>query len=221
MAKLKRLSVVFLSLVKNPANKKDIVYKSADGKFTDEKELKITKSTAEGMVYGTVYAPNEKDSQGDWADAETIKKAAHDFVAKGALSNVDTEHNEQLSGAKVVESHIDEKGAWQVGIQMNPASDEFKKVQKGEIKGLSMGAYCEKSDEEPTSDPGKTADGTEKILKSVQEGLEKINERLDKIEKGVDRVPKSRQLSIDGELVKITKDGDAPVFQEFNFANLD
>ncbi len=221
MAKLKRLSVVFLSLVKNPANKKDIVYKSADGKFTDEKELKITKSTAEGMVYGTVYTPNEKDSQGDWADAETIKKAAHDFVAKGALSNVDSEHNEKLTGAKVVESHIDDKGAWQVGIQMDPASDEFKKVQKGEIKGLSMGAYCEKSDEEPGTDSGKGSEGTEKILKSVQEGLEKISERLDKIEKGVDRVPKSRQLSIDGEIVKITKDGDSPVFQEFNFANLD
>lgn len=221
MAKLKKLNVVYLSLVKNPANKKDIVYKSADGKFTDEKELKITKSTAEGIVYGTVYAPNEKDSQGDWADAETIKKAAHDFVAKGALSNVDTEHNEKLSGARVVESHIDEKGAWQVGIQMNPTSEEFKKVQKGEIKGLSMGAYCEKSDEEPGTDPGNGTDGTEKILKSVQESLEKVNERLDKIEKGVASVPKSRQLSIDGDNVKIEKSGEEAAFQEFNFNSLD
>ncbi|MDD2230512.1 MAG: XkdF-like putative serine protease domain-containing protein [Candidatus Cloacimonetes bacterium] len=221
MAKLKKLNVVYVSLVKNPANKKDIVYKSADGKFTDEKELKITKSTAEGMVYGTVYSPNEKDSQGDWADAETIKQAAHDFVAKGALSNVDKEHDEKLTGAKVVESHIDEKGAWQVGIKMDPSSEEFKKVQKGEIKGLSMGAYCEKSDEEPSTDADKTPDETAKILKSVVDSLEKVNERLEKIEKGVDKVPKSRQISIDGESVKIEKGGDEAAFQEFNFSSLD
>jgi len=221
MAKLKKLNVVYISLVKNPANKRDIVYKSADGKFTDEKELKITKSTSEGLVYGTVYEPNVKDAQGDWADAETIRKAAHDFVAKGALSNVDKEHDEKATGAQVVESSLDDQGAWKVAIKLDPASETFKKVQKGEIKGLSMGAYCEKSEEEPPcADPGKTPDETTLILKSLSDGLEKLNERLDKIEKSVDKVPKSRQISIDGESVKIEKGGEEPALQEFNFSIL-
>lgn len=221
MARLKKMRVVFISLVKNPANKKDIIYKSADGKFTDDKVLKITKSTPQGLIYGTVYSPNEKDAQGDWMTKEDIQEAAHGFVEKGLIGNVDNEHNEKLSGAKVVESHINDKGAWEVVVKTDPASEVFKKVENHEIEGFSLGAYCEKSDEEPGTDPGNGTDGTEKILKSVQESLEKVNERLDKIEKGVSRVPKSRQLSIDGDNVKIEKSGEEAAFQEFNFNNLD
>lgn len=220
MAKLKKLKVVFLSLVKKPANKLDIVYKSADGKFTDEKELKITKSSPEGMVYGTVYEPDVKDVQGDWADKETIREAAHNFVLKGSTGNVDTEHNEKQSGAQVVESHINDKGAWEVGIKMDPESDTFKKIQKGELKGLSMGAYCEKSEEEPPAGGGQD-DALSKTLKGIQDSFLKLNGRLDKIEKSVDKVPKSRQISIDGETVKIEKDGEEPAFQEFVFSNLE
>ena len=65
MAKLNKISVAYISLVKNPANKLDIVYKSSDAKFTDEKQIKITKSEPEGIVYGTVYEPNVKDSDGE------------------------------------------------------------------------------------------------------------------------------------------------------------
>lgn len=220
MAKLKALRVAFISLVKKPANKLDIVYKSADGKFTDDKEIKIRKSTAEGLVYGTVYEPNVKDTDGDWADAETIRKAAHDFMERSRIDKIDENHNEKPSGARVVESSVNEKGAWDVVIKMDPSSDTFKKVQKGELKGLSMGAYCEKSNEEPEAD--KTDGGTEivKTLKGIQDGIDKLSERIDKIEKSVDKVPKSRQLSIDGESVKIDKGGEEPAFMEFRFDEL-
>lgn len=220
MAKLKKLKVVFLSLVKKPANKLDIVYKSADGKFTDEKELKITKSSPEGMVYGTVYEPNVKDEHGDWADKDTIRDAAHNFVLKGALGNVDENHNEQQSGARVVESHLNDKGAWEVGIKMDPTSDTFQKITKGELKGISMGAFCEKSNEEPPQAENQEPELT-KTLKGIQESFGKLNERLDKIEKSVDKVPKSRQISIDGESVKIEKGGEEPAFNEFKFNELD
>ncbi len=221
MAKLKKLRVAFISLVKKPANKLDIVYKSADGKFTDDKEIKITKSTAEGLVYGTVYAPNVKDTDGDWADAETIRKAAHDFMANNKIDKVDENHDETPSGARVVESSISEKGAWDVVIKMDPNSETFKKVQKGEIKGLSMGAFCEKSSEEPEADPANPEGGeVVKALKGIQDGLDKLTERIDKIEKSVDKVPKSRQLSIDGESVKIDKGGEDTAFQEFRFDEL-
>jgi len=221
MAKLKRLSVAYISLVKNPANKRDIVYKSADGKFTDEKQIKITKSEAEGLVHGTVYEPNVKDAEGDWADKETIRKAAHDFVKKGSLARIDENHNETPTGAQVVETHITEKGAWDVVIQMDPKSETFQKVQKGELKGLSMGAYCEKSDEEPEA--GGSDESTEvlKALKDLGEKVEKMSGEIVAIKKGVDSVPKSRQLRLDGEVVKVNKDGEEPAFNEFRFNDLD
>lgn len=221
MARLKKLDVVFISLVKNPANKRDIVYKSDEGKFTDEKELKITKSTAEGLVYGTVYEPNVKDAQGDWADEKTIQSAAHQFLAKGSTANVDKEHDEKASGAKVVESYLDEKGSWKVAIQMDPQSETFQKVQKGEIKGLSMGAWCEKAEEEPPATEAKTDAEMLKTLKAIQDGFTSINERLEKLEKSVEKVPKSRQIKFDGENVKIDKSGEESAFQEFNFKELE
>ena len=84
MARLTKIGVTYISLVERPANKLDIIYKSEDINYTDEKQIAITKSTPEGLVYGTVYAPNVKDADGDWADAATIKKAAHDFLRKVA-----------------------------------------------------------------------------------------------------------------------------------------
>lgn len=220
MAKLKKLRVAFISLVKKPANKLDIVYKSADGKFTDDKEIKITKSTAEGLVYGTVYEPNVKDTDGDWADPETIRKAAHDFMENSRTGMIDENHNEKPNGARVVESSVNEKGAWDVVIKMDPASETFQKVQKGELKGLSMGAFCEKSDEEPEAE--KSGEDTEivKTLKGIQDGINMLTERIDKIEKSVEKVPKSRQLTLDGESVKIDKGGEEPAFMEFKFDEL-
>jgi phage head maturation protease len=214
MARLKNLQVAFISLVKKPANKKDIIYKSMEGKFTDEKELKIFKSElSKGLVYGTVYEPNVKDSDGDWTDADTIQRAAHEFLEKGNLSQVDLNHQEEPIGARVVESYIDPKGAWQVVIKMDPKSDVFEKIEKGEIKGLSMGAWCEKSDEELKTD--NREDVVMKSLKELEETLKGFSERLDRIEKGVEKVPKSRQLLINGDSIKMDK-AEEP-FPEFNF----
>lgn len=219
MAKLNKLKVAFISLVKKPANKLDVVYKSADGKFTDEKEIKIQKHSAEGLVYGTVYAPNVKDAHGDWADAQTIQKAAHEFMESGGNANIDENHNESPNGAKVVESHVNAQGGWDVVIKMDPAGETFAKVTKGELKGLSMGALCEKSEEEPPAasagEPGELA----QALKGLQDSLEKLGGRLDTIEKSVERVPKSRQLSIDGNVVNVHKNDDKAC-QEFVFGDL-
>jgi len=52
MAKLNKLKVAYISLVKKPANKRDIVYKSADNQFNQEKEIRIVKSEPEGLVAG-------------------------------------------------------------------------------------------------------------------------------------------------------------------------
>lgn len=216
MARLNKLRVAFISLVKRPANKLDIVYKCADTKFTDDKELKIEKSTSEGIVYGTVYEPNVKDVDGDWADAETIRKAAHDFLLRGQNANIDTNHNEVRSGASVVESYLDEGGSWKVAIQMDPKSDVFLKVQKGELKGLSMGAYCEKTDEEPVGDAGIGA-----IFAKLEKSIGEMSAKIENIENTVRVIPKTRQLSIDGDVATIGKGSDVAAFQEFRFQDLE
>lgn len=218
MAKLNKVSVAYISLVKSPANKLDIVYKSSDAKFTDEKQIKITKSEPEGIVYGTVYEPNVKDSDGDWADKETIRKAAHDFLMKGANAKIDENHNEQPIGATVVESSINEKGAWEVAIKMDPKSETFQKVQKGELKGLSMGAYCQKSEEEPPT--SEESNPVLDLVKELSTKVEKMAGDLAAINSKVDKVPKSRQLTIDGEHVKIDKNSD-DACREFSFSDLD
>lgn len=219
MAKLNKLSVAYISLVKQPANKLDIVYKSANGKFTDEKQIKITKSESEGLVYGTVYEPNVLDSDGDWADKETIKEAAHEFLMKGANTNIDENHNEQPTGATVVESSINEKGAWGVAIKMDPKSETFQKVQKGELKGLSMGAYCQKSEEEPPK--GEDSNPVLDMVKELSSKVEKMAGDLAAINSKVDKVPKSRQLRVEGNAVRIDKASEGASFQEFDFNALD
>jgi len=212
--------VAYISLVKKPANKRDIVYKSADNQFNQEKEIRIVKSEPEGLVHGTVYEPNVKDADGDWADRDTIRKAAHDFMARGDTGKVDTNHDEKPSGARVVESHVNEKGAWEVVIKMDPKGETFQQVEKGELKGLSMGALCEKSDEEPPREQGAGEGG--EVLKAVQglqASLDKLAGRIEAVEKSVARVPKSRQINIEGEKVNIEKGSDDSL-SEFNFKDL-
>lgn len=220
MAKLNKIKVAYISLVKNPANKLDIIYKSTDAKFTDQKLITITKNDPEGLVYGTVYEPLVKDTDGDWADAATIQQAAHDFLTKGATSAVDHEHSEKTIGANVVESHINEKGAWEVVIKMDPKSDTFQKVQKGEIKGLSMGALCQKSEEEPPKKEESQNSDITKAINDLAVQIQKMSSDIDKINQKVDKVPKSRQMHINGDDVKITKDDEDAPLKEFDFSNL-
>jgi hypothetical protein len=224
MAKLNKLDVTFISLVKDPANKLDIVYKGDGNTFTDTKQIAITKSTAEGLVYGTVYAPNVKDADGDWADAATIREAAHQFLLKGRNPNVDANHDGKAVGASVVESYVNPEGAWDVVIKMDPKNETFQRIQKGDLKGLSMYAKCVKSDEEPPAGEEKKEDGeVAKSLTELKEQIAKMAGEIEQLGKKVDRVPKTRQMIIDGDEVRITKGEGAEeaVFHEFDFGKLE
>lgn len=220
MAKLEKIEVSFISLVGKPANKKDIVWKSRD-KFSDTKLVKVSKATDEGLVRGIVYEPNIKDADGDWADAETIRKAAHDFLASGRNFNVDENHNKTPSGAAVVESFVNEKGAWEVAIQMDPASAAFQSVKKGDYAGISMMAVCVKKDEEPPRQ--------ENEIEALRATVAKQSQEIEALALALKGLPKSRQLVIDDSgNVSITKgDGkkeedaeDPEVLAEFDFTKL-
>ncbi len=147
MAKLKDLSVSFLSLVKTPATGKGLTLKSA--RAGERATLfEIVKTDDELMrAYGIVYAPDQADAHGDTADAATIRKAQAEFMREGRLQNIDTEHSFTAEMAFVAESWLVRKGdalfsdepegAWAVGIQIGDP-DLWKQLKSGELTGISL-----------------------------------------------------------------------------------
>lgn len=161
--KLSEINVDWISLVKAGANGKTVILKGKENPVFD-KEIALVKSDIEGVVYGIVYAPGEVDSQGDFAEAGEIKKAAYGFMKGLGARNVDANHDSSKRPAYVAESWIvkqgdpvfpDEKeGSWAVAIQLEDQG-LITAVQKGEIRGLSMAgqATAEDVDEPGDDDP--------------------------------------------------------------------
>ena len=179
MKKLSDIEISFISLVKNPANKKGLIFKSSDKKPEFEKEVFLKSLSKDGVAYGIVYSPYELDSQGDWTDEEEIKKAAHNFMKNKNIANVDTEHSFINEKAFVCESWIiksyddifpNSRGAWAVGIKIN--DDELKElINKGEITGLSMAGFAKKSDEKILSKGADMPNESLEVLKSQNSEL--------------------------------------------------
>lgn len=144
MPKLADLDVEFISLVKRPANGRRIILRGAAG----AREFAIVKADAKlHRVYGIVYAPESVDSQGDWTDAETIRRAADAWMLSGRAMNVDREHDFSSLPAFVAESWLvrsgdplfpsEKEGAWAVGIQVQDAA-LWDAIEAGEVEGLSL-----------------------------------------------------------------------------------
>lgn len=162
MAKLNDLSVSFLSLVKTPATGKGLTLKSIKpGQRADVFE--ITKTDDERMVaYGIVYAPDQEDAHGDTASAETIRKAAYEFMREARLKNIDTEHSFTNEMAYVCESWLVRKGdelfpdepegAWAVGIRIGDP-DIWQRLKAGDLTGISLAGIA-RVEPEP-SDPAQ------------------------------------------------------------------
>lgn len=158
MAKLSKLQVTFISLVARPANGKAITLKN-DNMRADVFEVKKTDDDLQ-RVYGIVYAPDQQDSQGDEADAETIRRAADEFMRKARTNNIDAEHGFENVPAFVAESWIikasdatfpDEKpGAWAVGIQIQDR-DLWQDIKRGDYTGLSLAGTAVREDADPQS----------------------------------------------------------------------
>lgn len=105
----------------------------------------------ERLVYSEVYAPLRPDSDGEFMDAEGIRKMAFEFMKTMKLDSVDSYHNNDLvTGCCVVESFIARKddpdfmeGAWVVGMHVDN-DDMWEKIEKGEINGFSLEALVQK-----------------------------------------------------------------------------
>lgn len=151
MKKLKDLRVKYISVLTGiPANNKPVVVKS-DGFTLTAKVLR--KDSREGLLYATVYSPNEVDLQGDWTDEQEIIKAAHQFMEEQRLQMIDFEHNYQPGAGVVVESFIKQgyhknfdgirDGSWCVVIKLNDALKE----RMEEINGISLAGDAISTDE--------------------------------------------------------------------------
>ncbi len=200
--KLSDIRIEFISLVENPANGMEIVWKSKEPRKENAadisiyRDLDITAKDAaqiaktddeKHLVFATVYEPDTVDSQGDFAEADEIEKAAHLFLGEYRQEFVDTEHNQRMNGSIVVESFIkrgsveeypDTKdGAWCVVIKVRDV-DTWDKIKNGEIAGVSMFGSAmktevektaEKTDGEETEPKGTGATLEEFVKKSIKE----------------------------------------------------
>ncbi|AKT92064.1 XkdF-like putative serine protease domain-containing protein [Campylobacter gracilis] len=174
------LQIHLISLVNAGANNKTVIYK--DKNFEELLRVSFSKDSAgeEGIVYGIVYAPDEVDSQGEFANAAEIKKAAYDFMKRADLSYcVDVNHDLRPAPAYICESWIvkekdaffSETGAWAVGIKLED-EDLRARVKSGELSGLSMYG----------SGVIKSGDGTGKeggMLEAVRQGLREFFSKKD------------------------------------------
>lgn len=99
------------------------------------------------VVHGVVYEPDVVDAQGDWASAEDIRKACHDYMLNSRRTGL--MHKDDISSkAPLVENYIAptdmimgnqrvRKGTW---IMAHKINDDvlWKDIKDGKLTGLSM-----------------------------------------------------------------------------------
>lgn len=101
---------------------------------------------AQQIVYGIVYEPDVEDSQGDEANAEEIRKAAHDFLVNSRVLKV--MHKGKKLNAEIVESYIApedfklgeqevKKGSWVIATHVSDKK-VWKAIVDGKLTGFSM-----------------------------------------------------------------------------------
>lgn len=101
------------------------------------------------IVFAEVYAPMIPDSQGDFMTEEGIELIAHDFIRKGNVTSIDTNHDLSENGSYVVESFIARKGdldfnegAWVMGVKVVDPNI-WRMIKDGDLNGFSMyGQAC-------------------------------------------------------------------------------
>ena len=162
-AELEDLQVLMISIVGKGANKKKIVYKSKDKKEGNiEKLVKVKFDNEKGIAYGIVYSPDEIDAHDEWASADTIEKACHEFMKRSNMKAIDTDHSLEIAdGCFIVESWIvkegdsmfpEDVGAWAIAIKIED-EDIKKGIKDGTYTGFSLYGFAKTIEgSEPTKE---------------------------------------------------------------------
>jgi len=198
---LKDIEVKFISLVKAGANKRQVIWKSAGTEQEQDMNLARTfeiakTSDTKRMVYGVVYAPDDIDTDGEYATAAEIEKASHAFMRGLLVKNVDTNHDYNPKDAFVAESWLlrapdplfkeEKEGAWAVGIKID--DDElWREVQSGSLKGLSMAGTAVKV---AKSDQAQQSEEDQSILRRLAKAIKNIMNHKEEEEMTKDEIQK-------------------------------
>jgi hypothetical protein len=99
----------------------------------------------ERIVMGIVYEPDVRDSQGDFARAEEIRKAAFSFMESGQVYKINHSAEAELSVLESYLAPVDfdiegqavKAGSWILGSRVKD-DDVWDKIEKGEYTGYSM-----------------------------------------------------------------------------------
>ena len=219
--KLKNLQVSHVSYVENGANQRKFFLTKSEEQPNFEKPVKVIKSDdeAERLVYGIVYEPDTIDAHGDFADAKTIEKAAHEFMLK--YRQIDKNHDFVAGVGEVVESYIApadmalngepvKKGTW---ILTTKADEEtWEAVKKGEFQGYSLAGVAETEviGEEVTKTEEKQKESLFHLLKGFfngQKQAEVAKEEetfLSVVEKAGKKISAPNMADIDAAIESLT-----------------
>ena len=110
-----------------------------------ENIIEFSKSDkTEQIVFGEVYVPDAKDTDGNFMTRETIAKMAHDFLSNKRNAEISKSHSGAKDKGCVVESFIAREGdpdfkagSWVVGVHV-PDVEVWKSIESGEITGFSI-----------------------------------------------------------------------------------
>lgn len=105
----------------------------------------------ERIVFGVVYEPDVEDTQGDYATAEEIRKAAYSFMENGQIYKV--MHKGVAVDICVLETYLAPvefqmggetvtKGSWVLGSRI-PKGELWIDIKSGEHTGYSMAGTSE------------------------------------------------------------------------------
>ena len=112
MRRIKDAKITLISLCARGKNRLPVLYKADGNSVTFEPLVKAPADFDErGELLAVVYAPEQRDADGDVADANTIRKMAHSYARDGR--GLDIHHDGKplaKSAAYVAESFIIQKG---------------------------------------------------------------------------------------------------------------
>ena len=116
-----------------------------DRQVRTESVIEFKKSDSkQQIVFGEVYVPNRKDTDGNFMTAETVEKMAHDFMLNQRNSQISKAHDGDNSKGCVVESFIAREGdpdfitgSWVVGVHV-PDNNVWADIEKGNLTGFSL-----------------------------------------------------------------------------------
>jgi hypothetical protein len=182
--RIKAAKITHISLVPRGANRMPVIFKADDQSLDVELLIKTDDSFMEkGEVTALVYAPEQRDTQGDIASAEVIKTMMYDAARDGV--SIDVRHDgaalnktqayvaesflvqkgdPRFEGIKTYDGTVvDPMGSWGVVLKIDDPVLR-KKYRDGEWTGVSMGGTAEVVSE-------KSDDMAEQVIKALTNAL--------------------------------------------------